>query len=362
MKYKILLVDDDENIIAGYKRRLRKNFIIYSAGSGEEALEIIKREGPFHIAVSDLKMPAMDGFELLSEINRKNPATICIMLTGYAELKSSLKAFNKEYIFRFLTKPCTVNVLEQTINEGIKKYLKNKAISQKQMDNHKNYFKRILIIEDSIEILSSLCYALGEKKNLEILTAENSLTAVNTLNAIQINLIVLNAVLAQKEGYKLIKFITKHHREADIVITTWNSPENLKEEFSPFNISAFFEKPLNLEIFTKTLMEDFYSGPKGIIDGISIPTFLQMIEMEEKTCTLTISSGHKSGSMFFKKGSLINSKYNEIQGEDAAYEIIAWEKAAIKIDNYCHENNQTIQKTLMNLLMEAAKMADHGDL
>ena len=61
MTEKILLVDDDPNIVAGFKRQLRKQFRVDTALGGEEDLKVIENEGPFTVMVSDLRMPDMDG-------------------------------------------------------------------------------------------------------------------------------------------------------------------------------------------------------------------------------------------------------------------------------------------------------------
>ncbi|MEA1997081.1 MAG: response regulator, partial [Gemmatimonadota bacterium] len=63
MEEKILLVDDDPNILSAYKRNLRKQFHIEVAGGGEEGLEALKNKGPFAVIVADMQMPGMDGIQ-----------------------------------------------------------------------------------------------------------------------------------------------------------------------------------------------------------------------------------------------------------------------------------------------------------
>ncbi len=107
MNSKILLVDDDPNVLAGYRRQLRKSFQLETAGSGQEALEVLARNGPFAVVISDMRMPGMNGIELLSEVRRQSPETVRMMLTGNADLQTSVDAVNQGHIFRFLTKPCS---------------------------------------------------------------------------------------------------------------------------------------------------------------------------------------------------------------------------------------------------------------
>ncbi len=124
---KILFVDDEENILHAYKLSLRKKFKVVTANSGPEGLEKLEAEGPFAVIVSDMKMPGMDGIEVLSRAADIAPDTVRMMLTGFAELQTAVEAVNSGKIFRFLTKPCPADeiaaereLLEDTLNGSIK--------------------------------------------------------------------------------------------------------------------------------------------------------------------------------------------------------------------------------------------------
>ena len=122
MNEKILLVDDEPNILAGYSRQLRNKFTIDTAPGGSEALELVLNDGPYAVVVSDLKMPGMDGIQLLAKIREMAPDTVRIMLTGFADMENAIKAVNEGSVFRFLTKPCDTVTLVKTVAESIKQY------------------------------------------------------------------------------------------------------------------------------------------------------------------------------------------------------------------------------------------------
>jgi FixJ family two-component response regulator len=119
---KILLVDDDPNILAGFRRQMRKGFECETAESGPLGLAALGRLGPFAVVVSDMRMPGMDGVAFLTEVERRSPDTVRIMLTGNADLQTCIDAVNQGHIFRFLTKPCEPEQLSQAINSGLKQY------------------------------------------------------------------------------------------------------------------------------------------------------------------------------------------------------------------------------------------------
>ena len=122
MSEQILFVDDDANLLAGIKRRLRKQFDLNLAQGGEEGLQLIKNQGPFAVVVADMRMPGMDGVEFLSEVKERSPDSVRIMLTGNADLQTAISAVNEGNIFRFLTKPCPLEMIVTALTAGIAQY------------------------------------------------------------------------------------------------------------------------------------------------------------------------------------------------------------------------------------------------
>jgi response regulator RpfG family c-di-GMP phosphodiesterase len=111
MANRILCVDDDPNILEGYKRGLRKEFELATAVGPEQGLRMVMEQGPFAVVVSDLQMPGMNGVEFLAQVRAHEPDTVRMLLTGNAELQAAIDAINQGQIFRFLTKPCTSELL-----------------------------------------------------------------------------------------------------------------------------------------------------------------------------------------------------------------------------------------------------------
>ncbi len=122
MAEKILLVDDDQNILDGYRRSLGREFVMETASGGPQALELATHNGPYAVVVSDMRMPGMDGIELLSKIKTLSAETIRVMLTGNAEIGTAINAINEGSIFRFLTKPCSREVMAKTLTAALVQY------------------------------------------------------------------------------------------------------------------------------------------------------------------------------------------------------------------------------------------------
>jgi response regulator RpfG family c-di-GMP phosphodiesterase len=122
MKPKVLLVDDEENVLQAYSRVLRGKYAVDTALGGEGALECMVDRGPYAVVVSDMRMPGMDGVEFLAWAMAQHPGTVRIMLTGNADQGTAMEAVNRGAIFRFLTKPCDSEVLGQTLDLAIRQH------------------------------------------------------------------------------------------------------------------------------------------------------------------------------------------------------------------------------------------------
>jgi putative two-component system response regulator len=119
---KILFVDDERHILDAIQRTFRGKFEIHTAKSGEEGLLCIKKYGPFPVVVSDCQMPQMDGVDFLSKVSQIAPDTIRMMLTGCAQIETSIRAVNEGNVFRFLSKPCPMNVLEKALLDALHQF------------------------------------------------------------------------------------------------------------------------------------------------------------------------------------------------------------------------------------------------
>jgi response regulator RpfG family c-di-GMP phosphodiesterase len=122
MDEKVLIVDDDLNILASYQRSLRGHFQVTIAEGGTKGLQVLRDEGPFTVVVADYKMPQLDGMQFLSVVRKFAPDTIRIMLTGHADLQTVLAAINRGGFFRFLLKPCTSEDMREAIKAGIEQH------------------------------------------------------------------------------------------------------------------------------------------------------------------------------------------------------------------------------------------------
>ena len=119
---KVLCIDDDAKILSGVRRQLGERFALETAHGPLVAQRLLEESGPYAVVVSDMRMPEMTGIELLTCIRKAYPDTVRIMLTGEADLNTTISAVNQGNIFRFLSKPCDAETLSSAISDGLRQY------------------------------------------------------------------------------------------------------------------------------------------------------------------------------------------------------------------------------------------------
>ena len=119
----VLIVDDDEQMLASMSRSLGRVFEIVTASSAPAALEILCSDREIAVVISDMAMPGMNGAEFLRHAREIAPRTIRMLLTGQQDLESAIAAVNSGQIFRFLTKPSTRDELRVAIQAALEQHV-----------------------------------------------------------------------------------------------------------------------------------------------------------------------------------------------------------------------------------------------
>ncbi len=138
MKESIMIVDDEQHILNSCKRILiNENFDCYFYQSPVEALEKISVIDPA-VIVSDQRMDEMQGIELLAKVRKIQPACVRILMTGYTDMESTIKAINDGHIFHYIKKPCSDTHLLEILQKGLAYYSLHQSI-EAELDPHVKY-------------------------------------------------------------------------------------------------------------------------------------------------------------------------------------------------------------------------------
>jgi len=124
-KIKLLIVDDEEDFLNSIAERLgMRDFDIMTASEGTQAVKLAKK-GMFDLALLDLRMPGMDGMELLGILKKKHKFLEVIMLTGHSAIESAVEA-TKLGAYSYLEKPCEIERLIEELKNAYESRLRKK--------------------------------------------------------------------------------------------------------------------------------------------------------------------------------------------------------------------------------------------
>lgn len=130
---RILCVDDEPNVLNALKRLfLDEDYTILTAASGQEGISLLEQE-QVQLIISDYRMPSMNGVEFFSEVYRRWPDPVRIVLSGYADSASIVSAINDGQIYRFVPKPWNDDELKVTIANALERYFlfkKNRQLTE----------------------------------------------------------------------------------------------------------------------------------------------------------------------------------------------------------------------------------------
>ena len=156
MKEKILLVDDDQDILDTFSRLLRKQFKIDTALEAKEGLIAVSKSGPYAVIVSDMRMPGMDGIQFLTRVKEVVPDSVRIMLTGNADQDTAIQAVNEGSIFRFLTKPCSPEAFSNALLAGVEQY---RLITAERELLEKTLSRSIKVLIDILSMVNPVAFS-----------------------------------------------------------------------------------------------------------------------------------------------------------------------------------------------------------
>ena len=185
--YKVLFVDDEANILRTMKRIFHgKPFKLVLADSAQKALEFMQ-SNTVHVVVSDMKMPEMNGAEFLAKVAVSFPHTYRIVLSGFADLESTLEVINNGKIHRFLQKPWDNDVLVEAVENGILQYrlesenarlLKLTALQNKQLSSVNSTLEE-KVGQRTIQLKGAL--ANSERSTLSVKKVIYNLLSINPI-------------------------------------------------------------------------------------------------------------------------------------------------------------------------------------
>ncbi|MEV6347297.1 response regulator [Actinoplanes sp. NPDC051851] len=127
----VLLVDDEEAVLETLSLQLGRDYKIMTAADGEQALTVLGEHGPAAAVISDMRMPRMNGIELLRRVQMEYPSTTRVLHTGYGDMATAVAAINSGGVYRYLPKPADTEALRGALRESVDKF--EEAMAEREL-------------------------------------------------------------------------------------------------------------------------------------------------------------------------------------------------------------------------------------
>jgi len=262
-KKQILFVDDEPMVLKGLQRTLRKmrtEWDMAFASGAKEALDILDQQS-MDVIVSDLKMPEMDGMQLLTEVKARHPRVVRIILSGHLEHEMTLQSV--QYAHQNLSKPCDAEILKQTLVKlfALRDILADEAV------------KKIVSQIESLPSLPSIYSEIIEEMHSEdpslknvgdIISKDIGMTAkiLQVINSVFFGL--SRKISTPQEAVVLLGLETIKA----LVLSVKIFAEFSQKKYAWFNIDALFNHSMSVSAYAKAIVKNEKLGQDLLIHSL----------------------------------------------------------------------------------------------
>jgi len=221
--------------------------------------------------------------------------------------------------------------------------------------------KNVLIVDAERPFLLSLRDGLRcFDDQFNVILAGDGREAVKALQEQSVDLLVTDLKLPVMDGFQLLAHVSRFNPYLPVVVMTAFGTPEIEAHLTRLHALHYLEKPLDLDTLAETIRAALKTETPSLIRGITLATFLQLVHLEQKSCSLKIRSGNRTGYLFLRQGELVDAQVGSLRGEGAALQIVAWDETEIEMDNICRRKHREIESSLEFLLLEACRTRDEA--
>ena len=220
--------------------------------------------------------------------------------------------------------------------------------------------KTILVVDDDPHILATIVKFLSAySEDLELLTAGDGQQAIEVLERRPVDLLLTDLYMPVMDGFELLAHMVRSFQSVPVIVMSGYEVPEIGGEIERKGALHYLEKPFDFQTLADTVGETLSRTSKGHLTGISLLGFLQLLNFEKKSCTLTVTAGGRSGRIHVSEGELVNADFDRFQGESAVFQILSWDDCKIDV-NVPQRVERLIQRQLHGVILEAAKDLDES--
>lgn len=220
----------------------------------------------------------------------------------------------------------------------------------------------VLLADDDTSFVASLRDALSNEP-YDLLVANDGARALELFRQREVDLVVTDLRMPEMDGATLAGELARSPRVVPcIVMTAFGTPE-LEQQLERLGILHFIDKPIDVAELRQRIRQGLeQSAGDSLLHGMAVTSFLQLLALERKTCTVRVKREGEVGLLFFREGELYDASVENRTGLEAALELVTWNNVEISVTGHCPIRKKRIDLALEGLLLEAMRLEDERQL
>ncbi|MDJ0784400.1 MAG: response regulator [Desulfosarcinaceae bacterium] len=219
--------------------------------------------------------------------------------------------------------------------------------------------KKVLIVDSDTGMRQAFASLLkGHDGLLNIHTVESGKAALAFLENHEIHLVITRLHMTGMDGLELVTRLNHKYPQLRVILMTSNASPMVRARLQMLNGAVHMDEATDMGLLSERVFTELQISYGGQVRGISLSSFLQMIELEACSCTLQVIGKDRKGRLHVREGELVGAAVEDLRGKAAALDILAWENVQINIDYSPWEAPREIEGPLMSLFLESRRIAD----
>ncbi len=220
---------------------------------------------------------------------------------------------------------------------------------------------KILVVDDEPAMARGLSRAiLLRRPDYSVMTAGSGREAIALMEEQHLDLVISDLQMAEMDGFGLLAWLLSQRAHVLSFAMTAYATEETQARLRELGAVECFSKPLDVDALVARIADGLSQNIRGHVHNVGLASFLQLVELEKKTCTLEVRSEGQVGQLFVRRGELFDAQTNALAGEAAAVAILGWLNVSIRIDSSCQVALRAIDKPCYHVVMEAMRVRDES--
>ncbi len=219
--------------------------------------------------------------------------------------------------------------------------------------------KKVLIVDSDPGMRQAFAGLLkGHDGLLEVYQADSGKSALAFLETHEIHLVITRLRMPGMDGLELVTLLDQKYPQLRVILMASNASPMVRARVQMMNGTVHMDQATDMGLLSERVFTELQISYGGQVRGISLSSFLQMIELEACSCTLQVIGKDRQGSLHVREGELVGAALDDLKGREAALKILAWENVQIDIDYTPWEQPREIEGPLMSFFLESRRIAD----